>query len=338
MSDNNTASVSSRIAYIDFLKFVGLTGIIIAHVGAPNWLKMTRSFDVPLMVILSSILGCNSYKKYDGKKRGLFNYYSCRIKRLVFPTWIFLVFYFLLCLVVTKKPYSAKFYIASFCLTRYGIGYVWVILMYLYSAMLTPLYSKIGFSVKSTWYLLIVYVIYEIAFFYKIGTDNKLIDTTFYYIIPYGGVLTYLGYNYNQIRRKWIIVALSFSAFISLMIYYWVKMGSFQRVEILKYPPRCYYLSFGIAVSYILLIACERNDLKVYQNPIVTYISKHSMWIYLWHILVLALYEYTKLPAIWYIKLIVVYLCSLVIVYLINKVLDSIESRKDVSFLKYLRG
>lgn len=49
----------TRMGYIDFLKFIGLTGIIIAHVGSPDWLMMLRNFDVPFMVILSSILGEN---------------------------------------------------------------------------------------------------------------------------------------------------------------------------------------------------------------------------------------------------------------------------------------
>ena len=338
MPGHKAAISSNRIAYIDFLKFIGLTGIIIAHVDSPPWLMMARSFDVPLMVILSSILGFNSYKKFEGKDHGLFDYYYSRVKRLVFPTWIFLVFYFALRFIVTQKPYSLKYYIESFCLTRYGIGYVWVILMYLYSALLIPLYSKIGFSDKSKWCLLIVYVIYEIAFYYKIGTDNKVFDTTFYYIIPYGGVLTYLGYNYNRTRRKELIAFLSLFVFFALMIHYWVKLGSFQLVQISKYPPRCYYLSFGIAVSFILLMACERNNLKIYQNPLIVFISKHSMWIYLWHILVLTLYSDAKLPSKWYIKLLVVYSCSIVIVYLVNMVLDLIETRRNVFFFKYLRG
>ena len=202
MSNSNPFDSPGRIAYIDFLKFVGLTGIIIAHVGSPKWMMMARSFDVPLMVILSSILGVSSFKKYDGKKNGLFRYYSSRIKRLVIPTWTFLVFYFLLMSIAMKGFKSIEYYIASFCLTRYGVGYVWVILIYLYSAMLIPLYSGIGFSFKPTLCLLFVYVVYEIAYFYKIGTDNKIIDTTIYYIIPYGGVLTYLGSTEKQAKQS----------------------------------------------------------------------------------------------------------------------------------------
>ena len=329
---------SSRIAYIDFLKFVGLTGIIIAHVGSPSWLMMARSFDVPLMVILSSILGVNSYKKYDGKKHGTFNYYLSRLKRLAIPTWIFLFFYFSLQFTVTHKANSLKYYISSFCLTRYGIGYVWVMLIYLYSTMLIPLYSKIGFSYKTSLSLFLIYLIYEIAFFYKIGTENRFFDTTFYYIVPYGGVLTYLGYNYRQIKNKNLVVASSLFIFFVVGGYYWHKFGSPQLVQISKYPPRSYYLSYGIAISFIFLIICDRNNLKIYQNPLFIFISKHSMWVYLWHILFLSVYDYLKLPEIWYVKFLLVYSCSIAMVFSVNKVLDLMEERYHFSCFKYLRG
>ena len=59
MSNNN------RIAYVDFLKIIGLSCIILAHVNPPAWIMMLRSFDVPLMVIISSILAELSYSKYS---------------------------------------------------------------------------------------------------------------------------------------------------------------------------------------------------------------------------------------------------------------------------------
>ena len=204
--------------------------------------------------------------------------------------------------------------------------------------MLIPLYSKYGLTRKTTLCLAVMYIIYEIAYYYGIGTENKLIDTTFYYIIPYGGVLTYLGYNYKRITKKLMVVVISFSVFLGLMVYCWAKFGSFQLVQISKYPPRLYYLSFGIAVSYFLLMICEGNTFKIYQNPVITYISKHSMWIYLWHILVLSLYRFASLPEKWYIKLVVVYSCSIAIVFLVNKALDYVEARKNIFLIKYLRG
>lgn len=286
---SQTQTMTSRLDYIDFLKFIGLTGIIIAHVGAPSWAMMLRSFDVPLMVILSSILAEKSYRKI--KKHDLTSanvYFFLRIKRLVLPTWMFLTLYFLIEAVLGGGFDSIKYYIASYCLTRYGIGYVWIILIYLYSAMLIPLFSKLKLSAKGFILVIVVYLTYEVSYYLGFGVTNKFLDTTVFYIIPYG-LLTYLGYNYNKMSSKMrlaimIISGIVFSAFGS---YYWINSGTPQLVQIAKYPPRLYYLSYGIMWSFLLLILCEKNNFKIYSNPLIKYISMHSMWIYLWHILAL---------------------------------------------------
>ena len=342
---NNTNAImpKNRLYYVDFLKCIGLTGIIVAHVGSPSWAKMLRSFDVPLMVILSSILANRSYSKFTKSKTSVIDYYISRIKRLVIPTWIFLTCFFVFKYIVAGNSESAKYYIASFLLTRYGIGYVWVILIYLYSAMLIPLFAKFNMSIKGIVTVVISYVIYEIAYHYGLGYNGGIIqyfvDSTFYYIIPYG-LITYLGYNYNNmtVKAKHVMLAASFIAFISLAIFYWADTGMFQLVRISKYPPRLYYLSYGIACSFALLMVCERKNRALFENKIVFFISSHSMWIYLWHILVLAIYGKLKLPEVWYIKLIVVYSVSAVIVITVNRMLDFLESRHHFSCIKYLRG
>ena len=334
----------NRLYYIDFLKCVGLIGIIIAHVGSPGWAKMLRSFDVPLMVILSSILANRSYSKYSKSKTSVMDYYLSRIKRLVIPTWVFLTIFFVFKFIVTGNTKSVKYYLASYLLTRYGIGYVWVILIYLYSAMLIPLFAKLKLSIKGIAIVVISYLIYEIAYHYGLGLNDGGIvryffDTTFYYIVPYG-LITYLGYNYSRMsmKAKYAILVTSVIAFVSLACFYWADTGKFQRVQIVKYPPRLYYLSYGIACSFALLMICERKNRPLFENKVVRFISSHSMWIYLWHILVLTLYDMFKAPEIWFVKLIVVLIVSSVIVIIVNKLLDLLESRHHFSWIKYLRG
>ena len=338
--ESSKFDIQARIGYIDFLKFIGLTGIIIAHVGSPSWAMMLRSFDVPLMVVLSSILGEKSFHKYENS--GIFSarhYFVSRIKRLVIPTWILLIIYFGISFLRGESFRGVKYYIASFCMTRYGIGYVWIILIYLYSALLIPIFSKIKLSMKGIIGVTAIYILYEAAYYFQIGVDNKLINSTFYYVIPYG-LLTYLGYNYTRMKNKakFIIVIVFTAVFVSLGIYYWHSLGAPQLVQIAKYPPRLYYLGYGIAWSFALLLICEKHYLKIYDNPIIRYVSMHSMWIYLWHILVLYLYSALNLPKIWYIKLVIVYLASIIIVYIVNKVLDLVERTGKIGILKYLRG
>ena len=95
---------TGRIASIDFLKTVGLLCIILAHVGAPDWLMMIRSFDVPLMVILSALLAGRSYAKHARTGKTVLSYYAARVKRLVLPTWIFLTLFFAIKLLADGKP------------------------------------------------------------------------------------------------------------------------------------------------------------------------------------------------------------------------------------------
>lgn len=73
--NTNDSTKIKRIDYIDFLKFIGLTGIIIAHVGAPDWAIMLRSFDVPFMVILSALLGEKSLQKHYENGSSSMNHY-----------------------------------------------------------------------------------------------------------------------------------------------------------------------------------------------------------------------------------------------------------------------
>lgn len=343
MMNNQLDTSIKRIGYIDLLKFIRLTGIILAHVGSPGWIMMVRSFDVPLMVILSSMLANKSFAKYKTTNNSISKYYISRIKRLVIPTWIFLFIYFILAFLVGHKAESLIYYIASFSLTRYGIGYVWIILIYLYSAIMIPMFAKIKFSYKSNIIICILYVLYEIAYYYKIGLGgsffSKIIETTIYYIIPYG-VLTYLGYNYNSITKKAKIgIAItSLLIFVILAVYYYLVSGKPELVQIAKYPPRLYFISYGIACSFVLLLLCENVKIMVSGSFLFSFISSHSMWIYLWHILVIAIYEKFKLPELWYIKFLLVYAGAIVIVVLVNRVIDLFEKKHIISLFKYLKG
>lgn len=324
----------SRLYYVDFLKFLGLSLIVLAHVDPPQWVIMLRCFDVPLMVILSSLLAQKSYIK----NKNIFNYYISRFKRLVLPTWIFLVIFFLIQYIISGELFDLRYYIDTFLLTRYGLGYVWIILIYLYSAILVPLFNKMEFNFKNSMLIIIIYIIYEICYYYKVGINYRFIETTFYYIIPYG-LLTYIGFNYNKStnKGKWVLTIVSMILFLLMGFYYYKVDGFFQIVQIAKYPARLYYLAYGIIVSILLLIICQKYNFKLFRNRIIIFISSHSMWIYLWHVLLIYIYKLLKLPQIWYLMFIIVYIGTILLVLIINKFIDIIEKKYQYSFWKYLR-
>ena len=62
----------SRDSNIDFLRFIGLTAIILVHVTPPLLISQLRAFDVSLMVFVSGLAASNKiindYKSYFGKE------------------------------------------------------------------------------------------------------------------------------------------------------------------------------------------------------------------------------------------------------------------------------
>lgn len=326
------SSTGQRIYYIDFLKFIGLSLIILAHVKAPDSILYVRSFDVPLMVFISSLLAANSYKGYLGKPGAYFQYCYHRIKRLVFPTWAFLVFYFIF-EAVTTKQHSLKYYINSFLLTRYGIGYVWIILIYLYCALLTPLFVKMGKGRLISVILICVYLLYELAYYYGLGTNNRIVLSTVYYIIPYG-LIAYLGHIFPTTEKKTRLSLLIISMFIffSFIAYYFISADSIPSINDVKYPPRAYFLSYGLMAIFILMLICERfKDSGLFRIPAIVYISKNSLQIYLGHILILYIYKHLPLPGRWYFKYVTVYIATLIMVTIFNVIKKRVLTQAPTS-------
>ena len=334
------ANSGTRINYIDFLKVIGLAGIIAAHTGPPGWVIMLRCFDVPLMVIVSAMLGERSYRRRAEAGKPLKDYYLSRVKRLVLPTWIILVFYFLIRFLLEGEARSFRYYAASFLLTQYGIKYVWVILIYLYSALMIPFFCRFG-QMRWIWAgVAAAYALYELAYHLKIGTDSKLLMSTFYDFVPYAIGLTYLGVSANRLswqKHLWVAAG-ALAVFTGMAVYYRLTQGVFQSVQNAKYPARLYYLSYGVGCSFTLLAFCETVHLRLYESRLVRFISSHSLWLYLWHILVLDVYSFLRFPENWVIKWLTVFAVSVLIVFLVNRGVDAIEKRRRLKWLWLLRG
>ena len=315
--------MKKRIEYIDFLKFFGLTCIILAHCKIPDTLFMIREFDVILMVIVSSYLASYSIKKYNNNFNSIKSYYNSRFKRLVIPTWNFLIIYFIFRFVFYNDYRNGSYYLFSFLLTRYGVAYVWIISIYFLSAFLMPVYRKIGYKKKNFIMIVSIYLLYELLWISGIKINNRFI-VTMLYMIPYG-MISYIGYCFDEMSnkdKKFLILTNGF-IFTTMFFYYLINNGSIELIENVKYPPRLYYISYGIFCSLLLMTICNKFNFKIFKNKIIVFISKNSLWIYLWHILILDFIDLKK----WYINFILVYIISIIIVYIFNKI-------KKIFFIK----
>ena len=136
-----------------------------------------------------------------------------------------------------------------------------------------------------------------------------------------------MGFNYRKYSNKTkLIITIVFSIIFSILaIYYYKTTGVFQSVQIAKYPPRLYFLSYGIFCSFLLLTLCENFKLNIYNNKIIKYISNHSLWIYLWHILIRFIYIKKGFTDVWYVDYIIIYVMSITLSFIITFIFNKIN-------------
>ncbi len=293
----------------DVLKVIGLVCIVLAHTNAPDSIMFLRSFDVPIMVIISGSLFVYSS---ENKNIAFWPYMKHRFIRLLSPTWAFLVLFFSLTFVIFSlmgKPYpfSAGQIASSFALLK-GIGYVWIIRVFILVAMIAPLLLKIHRQFMNNYFYLLLlmmcYICYEIL--YKlVGTfDNIVIDTIMqqiiFYLLPYA-CLFGLGLSLPNMSKKTLsILAASFLLVLSGVVIYNYYFARSLNIAQYKYPPQLYYVTYGTIISLLLYrMVSDESITNKYMVNTITFMSSFSLWIYLWHIFFLYclnIFAYRLLP------------------------------------------
>lgn len=286
--------IRQRDSRIDCLRALGTILIILAHVNPPRTLFQIRSFDVILLVMISSMCAyrtkdINSFKDY-------LLYLTRRVKRLVIPAYIMitislLVFYPLYTFVLHKPFFWTSRQIAhSYLLLNSGIGYVWITRVYLIIAAFIPFICKTHSIIKKTYFhFIVIFILIFISSalqFALSGTSlymNIIFQSTVMYFFPYAlaafcGVLIYR----SKVMNYYVIV-LFISVFLFLQMFLY-KSSGFSPSQY-KYPPSIFYTSYGIAVSSILYYI---TGMIQYDNRFlirtIEWISKRSYTIYLVHV------------------------------------------------------
>lgn len=293
---------------IDALRVIALFCIVLAHVSPNQILFDLRNFDVVCMVVIMGMSYNMSSQKTE--KKGYFSYILKRVKRLLIPTWLFLAVFFIVFNFLSKFNnnivFDFKTYKTSFLLID-GIGYVWIIKVYLLIALISPGIKYISQSVKNnisyTLFLVLWYFSYQ---FFLLKTNeyqscfkiiNTITDGNFYvdvwlYLLGFGFIAA-LGYKYKEFSKwtRYGIILVSFLCYIGFII----KNGYISTQQY-KYPPQTYYISYGLLVTLILyeLLSIKKIS-KLLNNKLIAWISKNSLWIYLWHIVGVRILAYYKL-------------------------------------------
>lgn len=304
---------------LDVLRFIGLAMIILAHVNPSPWLFQLRNFDVPLMVLVSGVAFGLSYRK-----EAYHSYVWKRVKRLLLPAWVFLtVYFFVMYLFSVPKPLPDVEKVWESFLLMKGIGYVWIIRVFLLVALIAPFVLNFNDRVKSNWgYFVIVavlYGLYELTLHYVqpslTSAFGIFIQNTLFYVIPYGIIFS-LGLRFMNLPSLQLIAPAFLFALVFAMIaigLYW-KAQEIVYTQAFKYPPQLYYLSYALAVSLIVwcLVDWFMPYLKILiLYPVIEFIARNSLWAYLWHIPFVDLFWFE-----YYYKYPLVFACACIMTYI----------------------
>jgi fucose 4-O-acetylase-like acetyltransferase len=318
--------------------------IIFAHIGSYGVLFQIRNFDVPLMVLVSGMSFGLSYKTNEE----YFNYLWKRVKRLIFPVWIFLTVYFVSLLMLDPQSLDLdlKTVITSYLLIG-GIGYVWIIKVFILVAMISPfifqLHTKISSHKKYFLLLALIFAIYEVIRYLSLpyiqSETGKAISYISHYIVPYGIVFA-VGLRIPLLKNVQIkyLSILSFILFVITAVGLYLFYGHFVPTQNYKYPPSFYYFAYALFVSCTLWLYSEEIEtffIKIKIEKIVTFIAQNSIWIYLWHIPIVKYFN-----AHFLIKYIIVISLATILayiqVYLVKKIIKRLSSdslKKNIKIL-----
>ena len=326
---------------IDLLRSIGLSLIILAHVLPPPLLFNLRTFDVPLMVFVSGLTCYGKELSYSWK------YLFRRFARLVFPVWIFLTIYFvpivLLRFIGIDLGLNFRHVWGSFLLLD-GIGYVWIIRVFLLIAMITPLLIKFNKAMRNQFVFTLTFSLflccYLLITYLGIGTDISIVSNWLYYIIGYG-FLFLLGVRIKDFSRvggmvffSVMLLLFTVQAFVDVHQIEWTK-PIILHINDFKYPPTNVFMLYGLIMSVVVyaIVYLKRRE---HLNPIVRFVGCNSIWIYLWHIPFVAVTA--KMDMEWWIRYVAVYVCALLVYSIQLLLLKKLKARFNYRIFNYLEG
>lgn len=284
-------SLQKRDPSIDLLRFIGLTMIILAHIGlsrSTSLLFQLRSFDVPLMVFTSGLA-------FSGRNTGAYlPFIGKRTLRLIVPVYLFVAAYILLNPILSGwglvDEYTSKVIAGTFMLRlNPSIGYVWIIRVFLIVMLVTPLLLKIDKAIKKDW---VCFGLIAVMLLCQQGLVEWLnpmkpgwfIKDWVLYVLGYSTVFLWgLRARKTSGPAAYGALALLMAGVVAAASYMHSEYGTVMRLQATKYPPQLYFLLWGMLISAILWFS-RRWWTPLMDNKLFIFIGRNTIWIYLWHI------------------------------------------------------
>ena len=238
---------------------------------------------------------------------------------------------------IFAKDYPLRTIISSYALHS-GIGYVWIIRIYLLTALVLPIwYSVIKKNEKFSYIIIsILYFLYEFAAYKNIFNFNIVFSDFLAWIVPLMLIITVTHWVMKSNNKSVITFSIvNLIVFIGLAYLFYRLTGDIKTTNYMKYPFRLYYLSYGFAASGIWIVLCRQEKfVNMVYTKVLGFISSATLWIYLWHILGIVVLNKCFNELFWIWKFLLVTVFAVAITYLQNKIVDCFKSKEKI--YKYL--
>ena len=159
------------------------------------------------------------------------------------------------------------------------------------------------------------------------------------FIIPVSSIICFSFWVKNTSNKNLFLGSL-ICLLICFMIGYifYAATGYIYNTNFMKYPFRTYYLGYAIGMSGFLILLFRSEKLtRIFNNSLVTFISSHSLWIYLWHILFVEISKGFHIA--WELRFVAVVLCTLLVTFFQPRLVNWLEHRHILTtFTDILKG
>ena len=342
-----------RVRSIDFLRFLGALLVMLAHTEPPPWLFHLRNFGTPLLIVVAALSVVVVFRERPLRPA---EFLKKRLLKLTVPAWLFLSFFFGVVLVYAHVigkpfPFSARQVITSYALDS-GIGYMWIFKVYLIVALLTPplLQFKASVTHKLTYFgiLAAAYVLYEVLnVFVQANVSSSavlaFIDDSLIVVLPYSILFAY-GLELPEMSDRQVLIsaAVSLAVFAALVALKFSQAGHLVSTQAFKYPPTLYYLSYAFGCLNLLYLLAKSALVKRLPAGPIAWLSSNLLWIYLWHIMGLFIWNAVIGPAqgvLWVstIKLAFVVAFGVSFTWLQKRILDVVHAQWRMRPTKFVQ-
>ncbi len=268
--------------------------------------------------VVQMFLFSSAYLFFIRESSGKFSYIVKRVWRLIAPYYLFLLAYFGLLLAFEPKKITAPFIVKNLLLVG-GVDINWLVILFLYMAVLMPLIGIL--TTKNKWLVHLIFFISVISatvlLFIKSPLPYKILMWLPWLTIP---MITYYFTRAEKNKSTpFIMTFLSFLIFLGT-----AKVIALRQTSPIffnnKYPPNIYFLSYGVAWIGVLLVLFQsiKNQKRI--TDIFNFFSKYSYSLFFIHYLVIYLVSktipYTKLG--WPFFFLLVLFSSVIVQLLLN--------------------